>query len=189
MPKWENRIVAEGEEPPEQLMANPRNWRIHPVGQQDTMSNVLSEIGWIQRVIVNRTTGNVIDGHMRVAIAIAEEEPTVPVTYVELTEDEEAVALATFDPITSMAVPDPEQFDRLLADITGDDSAVNRALADIASGADVTPSRTADGPAPSFSRTIEINVESETYFRWQARRSEFDSDDEFVTYLLDHRRD
>lgn len=189
MARWTNRIVGEGDEAPDQLMANPRNWRIHPVGQQDTMANTLSELGWIQRVIVNRTTGNVIDGHMRIALAISEGENTVPVTYVELTEQEEAIALATFDPITAMAVPDPEQFDRLIADITGDASPVDDALQEIAKGGDVTPSRTADGPATSFARTIEIRVEDDTFFRWKARRAGFDSDDEFVSHLLDLLRD
>jgi hypothetical protein len=31
---WRNRIVGSGEEPPDQLLANPANWRIHPGSQQ-----------------------------------------------------------------------------------------------------------------------------------------------------------
>ena len=27
---WRNRIVGSGDEPPEQLLANPANWRLHP---------------------------------------------------------------------------------------------------------------------------------------------------------------
>jgi hypothetical protein len=27
---WRNRIIGHGEEAPDQLLANPRNWRIHP---------------------------------------------------------------------------------------------------------------------------------------------------------------
>ena len=189
VPRWANRIVGEGEEAPDQLMANPKNWRIHPVGQQDTMTNVLSEVGWIQRVIVNRTTGNVIDGHMRIALAITEDEAKVPVTYVELSEEEEAIALATFDPITSMAVPDPAQFDRLVEEITGDGNAVAQMLDDVADAGTITPSSTATGPAPAFSRTIEARVEDGTYFRWEARRAEYGSDDEFVSHLLDLLRD
>ena len=30
-PTWRNRIVGTGEEAPDQLLANPANWRIHPV--------------------------------------------------------------------------------------------------------------------------------------------------------------
>ena len=32
---WRNRIVGHGEEAPDQLLANPKNWRIHPKAQQD----------------------------------------------------------------------------------------------------------------------------------------------------------
>ncbi len=27
---WENRIIGSGTENPDQLLANPSNWRIHP---------------------------------------------------------------------------------------------------------------------------------------------------------------
>src|SRR6266704_2927845 len=37
LPKWRNRIVGHGEEDPEQLLANPKNWRIHPKNQQDAL--------------------------------------------------------------------------------------------------------------------------------------------------------
>lgn len=32
---WRNRIAGYGEEAPGVLLANPRNWRIHPKAQQD----------------------------------------------------------------------------------------------------------------------------------------------------------
>ncbi len=42
MPKknntWRNRIVGEGEENPATLKANPRNWRIHSIAQQNRRS-------------------------------------------------------------------------------------------------------------------------------------------------------
>ncbi len=100
---WRNRIIGSGEENPESLLANPGNWRIHPRAQQDALSGVLSEVGWVANIIVNRQTGHVIDGHLRVSLALRRHEPTVPVTYVDLTPDEEALVLATFDPISAMA--------------------------------------------------------------------------------------
>ena len=66
---WRNRIIGHGEEPPDQLLANPRNFRIHPKGQQDALAAVLDRVGWVQDVIVNQRTGHVIDGHARIAIA------------------------------------------------------------------------------------------------------------------------
>src|SRR5690348_10145058 len=82
-PRWRNRIVGHGEEDPEQLLANPNNWRIHPKSQQDALKGVLSEVGWVQDVIVNKRTGFVVDGHARVALAISAGE-RVPVVYVDL---------------------------------------------------------------------------------------------------------
>jgi DNA modification methylase len=111
--KWRNRIVGHGEEDPEQLLANPRNWRIHPKAQQDALRGVLSTVGWVQDVIVNQRTGFVVDGHARVAMAISAGE-RVPVVYVDLSEAEEALILATFDPISSMAAKDSEIFDDLV---------------------------------------------------------------------------
>jgi hypothetical protein len=31
---WRNRILGSGEEAPDQLAANPRNWRIHPAAHE-----------------------------------------------------------------------------------------------------------------------------------------------------------
>lgn len=114
--RWRNRIVGEGEEAPDQLLANPRNWRIHSKLQQMSMGAVFDSIGWIQRVLVNRTTGHVLDGQMRIVMAISEGEPTVPTEYVELTPEEELVALATFDTVGQMASPDDEILGDLLMD-------------------------------------------------------------------------
>lgn len=114
MPELASRIVGEGTEAPEQLLANPRNWRIHPRGQQDAVSKALDEVGWVKRVIVNKTTGCVVDGHLRVGLAISREEEAVPVTYVELSEDEERAVLATFDPLAGLAEADDEKFAELL---------------------------------------------------------------------------
>jgi|GEM_PF-1952940 len=99
----ENRIVGYGDEDPEQLLANPYNYRIHPSYQQEAVSAVLGEVGWIKHVTVNSLTGHIVDGHLRVMEAIKKGEKSVPVKYVELTETEELEVLATFDPIKALA--------------------------------------------------------------------------------------
>ncbi len=38
---WRNRITGAGEEAPDQLLANPANWRIHPKAQQDALAGAL----------------------------------------------------------------------------------------------------------------------------------------------------
>lgn len=129
---WQNRIIGEGEESPDQLLANPMNFRIHPKFQQDALSGVLNEIGWIQRVIVNQTTGHVIDGHLRAQLAISRGETSIPVLYVSLTEQEEKLALATIDPISAMAATDKAQLDALLQQVTSGDAAVMQMLSELA---------------------------------------------------------
>lgn len=38
---------------------------------------------WVDEVTVNQTTGHVVDGHLRIELALARNEPTVLMTYVE----------------------------------------------------------------------------------------------------------
>jgi len=70
--------VSSGEEAPDQLLANPRSWRIHPKAQQDALGSVLDRVGWVSGVLVNRTTGRLVDGHLRVELALSRGEPSVP---------------------------------------------------------------------------------------------------------------
>ena len=113
---WRNRIVGYGEEDAEQLLANPKNWRVHPKNQQAALEGSLDKIGWIQNCIVNRTTNFVLDGHARVAMAITRGEK-VPCVYVELSPDEEALAIATLDSITALAGTDQSLLDTLIGEI------------------------------------------------------------------------
>lgn len=129
---WRNRIVGHGEENPEQLLANPRNFRIHPKPQQDALLGVIRQVGIVDEVLVNQATGFVVNGHLRVAMAISERQPTIPVKYVDLTEEEEALILATFDPISAMAATDKEQLDALLREVSTEDAAVQAMLSELA---------------------------------------------------------
>jgi DNA modification methylase len=137
---WRSRIIGQGDEPPENLLANPLNWRVHPQFQQEAVQSALDEIGWIQRVVVNEVTGHVIDGHLRVAVAISRGEKAVPVSYVRLSPDEERLALATFDPLGALAVADHDLLDQLLKEVRPyvADEHLTKLLADLARG-DVLP--------------------------------------------------
>ena len=129
--EWRNRIVGHGEEVPDQLLANALNWRIHPKAQQEALSGVLDEVGWVQDIIVNRRTGNVVDGHLRASLAIGRGEKSVPVVYVDLSEHEERLILATIDPLSAMAATDTEQLAALLGEITVSDASLQSMLADL----------------------------------------------------------
>lgn len=129
---WKTRIVGHGNEDPNDLLANPRNWRIHPKAQQDALAGALDQVGWVQQVTVNKTTGHLVDGHLRVELALRREEPTVPVTYVELTPEEEGLVLASLDPIAAMAGQDDEKLRQLLAEVEFDSKALESALQELA---------------------------------------------------------
>jgi DNA modification methylase len=130
-PAWRNRIVGSGEEAPDQLVANPANWRTHPGPQRDALRGSLSEVGWVQQVMVNRRTGFVVDGHARVEEALSRHEPTVPVLYVDLSEAEERLVLATLDPIGAMAGAEAAAFAELLGGLEADDQALRAFLDDL----------------------------------------------------------
>lgn len=136
---WLNRITRYSEEAPDQLLANPRNWRLHPQQQQDALTGALNDLGWLAPVIVNDTTGHVVDGHLRVSLAISRNEPSVPVAHVELTPEEEAEALATFDPITALATADREQLDALLHEVDTGNAALQQMLDDLARNEGIVP--------------------------------------------------
>lgn len=132
MKEWRNRIIATGDEAPDQLLANPKNFRRHPKHQQEALRGVLNEVGWVQDVIVNRTTGRLVDGHLRVELALRDGATTVPVKYVELSDAEESLILATFDPISALATADKEQLDALLREVSTGEAGVQQMLADLA---------------------------------------------------------
>lgn len=130
---WKNRIVGHGEQAAISFMANPLNWRIHPKAQREALTGVLSEVGWVQSVIVNRTTGNVVDGHARIeeALKLGDETP-VPFVEVELSEEEEQKILLTLDPVAAMAAADKQNLDALLRDVSTANDAVADMLTELA---------------------------------------------------------
>jgi DNA modification methylase len=145
---WRNRIVGYGSENPSQLLANEKNWRIHPRAQQLALSGILQEIGIVQNVIVNlrkgdewpddkRNISTVVDGHARIGIAISEQQPSIPITYVDLSPSEEDEILGTFDPISAMAGADADILKGLLGDISSQDEALQSLLSDLAKSAGI----------------------------------------------------
>lgn len=127
------RLAGEEYANPKDLAANPRNWRVHSTEQERALATVLDEVGWVQRVIVNRTTGFIFDGHLRVKQALKNGDKTVPVQYVELSESEEGIILATFDPLGAMAGTNDMALRALLDSIETDSESLTRLLLEIES--------------------------------------------------------
>lgn len=127
---WQNKITGTANVAPDQLLANPQNWRIHPQAQRDALAQAIETIGYIQPVIVNQNTGHVIDGHLRISLALSQDQPEIPVSYVDLTPEEELIALASIDPLAGMAVQDDDILGSLLDAIDLEEGA----LADLLEG-------------------------------------------------------
>jgi DNA modification methylase len=131
-PAWANRIVGSGNEAPDQLLANPSNWRTHPKAQREALRDVLGTVGYVAQVIVNQRTGHLVDGHLRVEEALSHGQPTIPVLYVDLSGDEERLVLASLDPLAAMATTDEAKLRELLADVSVDSEALAAMLATLA---------------------------------------------------------
>jgi hypothetical protein len=129
---WRNRIIDQGEANPAELVGNLMNWRTHPSGQAKSLAAALGQVGWVAPATVNRATGRLIDGHLRVELAASRGEPTIPVTYVDLSEEDERLVLATLDPIDAMATADKDKLAELLKDLTPTDDALQSLLGDLA---------------------------------------------------------
>lgn len=145
-----SRIVGHGDVKPEELLANPLNFRRHPGHQMDALRGSLKELGWLKTILVNKTTGHVLDGHARVEEAMRQHMPTVPVTIVELTPEEERLALAVLDPITELATRDAAVLDDLLAQVEAQDAGLQALLDQMAGkdGAEHPASGLKDGVDP-----------------------------------------
>ena len=154
--EWRNRIVGEGEQPASQFVANPANWRVHPQAQRDAMRGALNEVGWVQRVIVNRRTGYLIDGHERVWQALQNGDAPVPYVEVDLDEAEEAYVLATLDPIGAMAATDRAKLDELLREVQSSEAGVQAMLSELAEKAGVVPPNV---EFPEYDESVADDVE------------------------------
>lgn len=129
---WQNRIVETGEKPVSQFNFNPDNWRGHPQSQRDALNAILSEVGWVQGVIVNRRTNRLVDGHARIEEALElGAETLVPFTEVDLSAEEEKLILLLLDPLGGMATTNAEAFQNLSESLDIDSVALLEVIASI----------------------------------------------------------
>lgn len=146
---WENRIVGHGEMPAAQFLANPANWRVHPQFQKEALAGVLDSVGWIDEVTINRQTGRIVDGHLRVTLALSQGDMTpVPYREIDVSPEHEALILATKDPIAALATTDDQQLLELVGELQVDDPALAQMLDEMTFGATLAASVADAGPEP-----------------------------------------
>ena len=136
MADWRNRIVGHGVKPASQFLANPLNWRTHPKLQREAIVGILGDVGWVQEVIENVRTGNLIDGHERVWDALENGDASVPFIQVDLSTEEERLILVALDPLSAIAIADGQKLDELLQQVQTDDAALSEVLNDLSQSAD-----------------------------------------------------
>ena len=93
---------------PQTIKLNAKNWRVHPRRQRQAYNAFKKEIGWAGAVLINDTTGNLLDGHMRVDEAMKNGEPQVPCLIGNWTEQQENLILQNLDPLGALAGTDKE---------------------------------------------------------------------------------
>lgn len=131
-----------------ELLPNPKNWRTHPVAQQDALKGILAEVGFAGAVLVRELDDGslmLIDGHMR---AETTHDQEIPVLILDVDEAESDKLLATFDPIAAMAESDAHALDALLRNVDTGSEALQKMLAELAEGAGLY--RVNDIPAPEL---------------------------------------
>ena len=169
---WQDRIVRLDRRPAGELAAHPQNWRRHPEAQRKTMQAAANEVGLVAPLVENLrseergwpagSTPTLIDGHLRLELALERGESQLPVVVVDLTEREEALALASLDPIGAQAEADPELLAALL-DVARPESPDLAALLEGLVGA--KPEPPAD-PGPQVDRAAELQE------KWKTERGQ-----------------
>lgn len=154
---WRNRIVEVTEREPRTLLPHPENWRRHPKRQRTALAGILEDVGWLDGVIVSRETNRIIDGHLRLELALETETATIPVTIVDLSEEEERLLLIGLDPTAEMARHDDEVLRPLLERCSTETPAVRRYLDQLGRKAGLNRDRPEPAP-PESSDPVLISL-------------------------------
>jgi hypothetical protein len=147
---WPINIVRYDVQPASSFLANPDNFRIHPLHQQAATEGSLDELGWIDDVIVNLRLGaewgadqgveTMVNGHLRVSLALRRgDETPVPVKFVNLSPSQEALALQIFDELTSQAIKDREKMAALQQKVMPANASLQEMCAGMAAKDGITP--------------------------------------------------
>ena len=143
---WECKVLGWDMVAPDQLTANPGNYRRHPAAQRRALRGSLNELGIIAPVIWNVTTGRLLDGHARVDEYLEAGVVEVPRILVEVPADKESLALLSLDPIAAMAEADKDALDSLLREVNTSDDGLQDMLAGLAKDAGLYLDAVAEEP-------------------------------------------
>ncbi len=139
-PRIRDRVVDLRRVRAGELVPNPRNWRRHPERQRSALRGLLRQIGYADALIAREQDGALvlIDGHLRQSL---DPEQVVPVLVLDLSEEEADTLLATLDPLSAMALPDPGPLAELLERVHASAAAVTELLDSLARSAGLPSGR------------------------------------------------
>jgi DNA modification methylase len=150
------------------LLANPKNWRVHPKAQTAALRGLLAEVGYADALIARELADGrlqLIDGHLR-----AETTPSamVPVLVLDVSDEEADKILLTLDPLASMAESDSERLQALLNNVRTDSKAVGQLFAHIAEhdALVLRPPVEILDPEPQIERAAELQK------KWRTARNQ-----------------
>lgn len=115
-----------------ELKPNPKNWRVHPEGQQNALRGVLAEVGYADALLARELadgTLELVNGHLR---AETTPETEVPVLVIDVSQEEADLLLATLDPLAEMAEAEQARLQGLLGDVQTRSDALREALEGLA---------------------------------------------------------
>jgi ParB-like chromosome segregation protein Spo0J len=161
--QWNKKIVGSADVPPGDLVAHDKNWREHPDTQKQALQGAIDDIGYIRSVTVNKRTGRILDGHLRVKLALETGQETIPVEYVDLTEEEESLALASIDPLAALAEANRDRLAELLQEVRAKSPALTDMLTELAKkqGVLADPQEVRDMDLPPERFEVVISCEGE----------------------------
>ena len=114
-----NRVKEVRLVPGNELLPDARNWRRHPASQRAAMGALVEEIGFAGSVVARQSDDGliIVDGHLRAEQAGSD---PIPVAITDLSYEEAGVVLATFDPLSALAVADDQALTELVAQLNTD---------------------------------------------------------------------
>ncbi|HOD53472.1 MAG TPA: DNA modification methylase [Candidatus Cloacimonadota bacterium] len=144
--EWRNRIVESGEIDLSEILFNKNNWKIHPREQYEAVLGSMEEIGWVQVLTINKTTGNLVDGHLRALLGAREGQKKAPCNWIEVSEEEEIKILIMLDPLAGMSIPDKSKLAEGLKLVQTDNAALQALFAQLGAAAGIAPDEEEEPP-------------------------------------------
>lgn len=192
--QWENRITGFSNDPVAKLIGNPKNFRRHPVEQRRIFNAAASTIGIVAPALFNDRTNHLLDGHMRIEEAARMGIKTFPTIHIDLPEEDEDIALASFDAISAMAFEDARFKADLLAGIHTQNDVLDeyfqreleRQMAEAESGDDLSALAEKYGQhdPTSFWPVIRIRVDPDTRARFMNYFKAIVADDDVARVVM-----